>query len=179
MNIIFIKTWSAISTYECLGTSCVKLHCAAFYIWIKPGWVYTIGTPSGWVHFTPQNLASSCKLTCNINLEAICHEVNNSIIIIILYFENVAFFHAKLLGSDVCPRVDNQTSGDTLQDLTRSLAEKSPSASHPPMGIGASFWWRDALPHQPVIGLGKRHWNLETSSVFSGSWIPPPYSSII
>ena len=39
------------------------------------------------------------------------------IVIIILYFENVAFFHAKL-GSDVCPRVD---SGDTLQDLTRPL----------------------------------------------------------
>ena len=39
------------------------------------------------------------------------------IIIIIFYFENVAFFHAKL-GSDVCPGVDNQTSGETLQDLT-------------------------------------------------------------
>ena len=31
-------------------------------------------------------------------------------IIIILHFGNVAFFHAKL-GLDVCPRVDNQTSG--------------------------------------------------------------------
>ena len=40
------------------------------------------------------------------------------IIIIIFYFENNAFFHAKL-GWDVCPRVDNQTSGDTLQDLTQ------------------------------------------------------------
>ena len=53
----------------------------------------------------------------------------HSIITIIFYFENVAFFHAKL-GSEVCPRVDNQTSGDTLQDLTRQLVEKSPSASY-------------------------------------------------
>ena len=36
----------------------------------------------------------------------------NLIIIIIFYFENVTFFHAKL-GSDVCPIVDSQTSGDT------------------------------------------------------------------
>ena len=40
-------------------------------------------------------------------------------IIIIVYFENVAFLHAKL-GSDVCPWVDNQTSGDTSQESTRS-----------------------------------------------------------
>ena len=70
-------------------------------------------------------------------------------IIIIIYFENVAFFRAKL-GSDVCPRVDNQTSGDTLQDLARPLVEKSPSASYPPMGNGANFWWQDTLPHQLV-----------------------------
>ena len=39
----------------------------------------------------------------------------------ILYFEKcLALFHARL-GSDVCPRVDNQTLGDTLQDSTRSL----------------------------------------------------------
>ena len=97
--------------------------------------------------------------------------MNSFIIIIILYFENVTFFHALKLGSDVCPRVDNQTSGNTSQDLTRPLVEKSPSASYPPMGIGASFWWRDALPHQ--LGLGKRHWNLETSSAVVE--FPPPY----
>ena len=44
-------------------------------------------------------------------------------IIIVFYFQNVAFFHAKL-RSDICPRVDNQTSGETLQDLTRPLVEK-------------------------------------------------------
>ena len=26
-----------------------------------------------------------------------------------------------------------------------TIVEKSPSASYPPMGIGASFWWRDAV----------------------------------
>ena len=30
-----------------------------------------------------------------------------------IYFETVAFFHYKL-GSDDCPRVDNQTSGETF-----------------------------------------------------------------
>ena len=46
----------------------------------------------------------------------------------ILYFELVAFFHVKL-WSDVCPRVDNQASGNTFQDytLTIPLMEKSPS----------------------------------------------------
>ena len=94
------------------------------------------------------------------------------IIIIVIYFDNSTFLHAKL-GSDVCPRVDNQTSGNTLQDLTRPLVQKLPSASYPPMGIGASFRWRDALPHTNQLGLGMRHWNLETSSVVVE--FPPPY----
>ena len=75
---------------------------------------------------------STCR-SCKWNIEHRIHETSVRarlglwglrlvtarviIIIIIFYFENVAFFHAKL-GSDVCPRVDNQTSGDTLQDLT-------------------------------------------------------------
>ena len=87
--------------------------------------------------------------------------------IIIFYFENVAFYQAKL-GLDVCPRVDNQTSGETLQDLTRPLAEKSPSAIYPPKGFGTSFWWWDAIPHQPV---GIREKTLESGNLFSGSWI--------
>ena len=36
--------------------------------------------------------------------------------VITIYFEYVAFFHAKL-GSDIFPRVDKQTSGDTLQSF--------------------------------------------------------------
>ena len=64
-----------------------------------------------------------------------------SLIIIILYFENVAFFHAKL-GLDFCPRVGNQISPDTLQDLTRPLVEKSKIAISQlsTLGIGTSFW---------------------------------------
>ena len=38
-----------------------------------------------------------------------------------------------------------------------------------PGKVGASFWWRDALPHTNQLGLGKRRWNLE--DLFSGSWI--------
>ena len=67
---------------------------------------------------------------------------------IIFYFENVAFFHAKF-GSDVCNRVGNQTFGKILQDLARPLVENLPSASYPPIGIGASFWWWDALAALP------------------------------
>ena len=48
------------------------------------------------------------------------------------------------------------------------LVEKSPSASYPPTGIGASFWWRDALPNQPAR---IREETLESGNLFSGSWI--------
>ena len=37
--------------------------------------------------------------------------------IIIIYFENATLFYANL-GLDVCPRVDNQTSGGISQHLT-------------------------------------------------------------
>ena len=54
----------------------------------------------------------------------ICIAKNMGIILIIIYyFENVVFFHVKL-GSDVRPRVENQTSGDTLQDSTQPLSGK-------------------------------------------------------
>ena len=36
------------------------------------------------------------------------------------------------------------------------------------MGIGASFWWQDALPHQPVW---IREETLESGNPFSSSWI--------
>ena len=59
-------------------------------------------------------------------------------IIIIFYFENVAFFHAKL-GSDVYLRVDNQCYGDTLQDLTRPLVENHHQpVIHPWVVMGTS-----------------------------------------
>ena len=93
------------------------------------------------------------------------NDMSAAVVIIIFYFENIVFFLYKL-GSDVCPRVDNKTSGNTLQDLTRPLEEKSPSASYPPMGIGASFWWWDAHPNQPVR---IREETLESGNLFSGS----------
>ena len=41
-----------------------------------------------------------------------------------------------------------------------------------PGKVGASFWWW--IPSTPTsqLGLGKRHWNLETSSAVV---VPPPY----
>ena len=42
--------------------------------------------------------------------------------IIIIYFEKVTFFHAKL-GLDICPWVDNQTSGERhCTKLTQPLS---------------------------------------------------------
>ena len=66
-------------------------------------------------------VTSNLKLESTIyNLELLSRIVNlflqTFIIIIILYFENFTFFHAKL-ESDVCSRVNNKTSGDTLPDL--------------------------------------------------------------
>ena len=71
-----------------------------------------------------------------MNLQTALYALN--IIIIIFYLENVAFFHVKR-ESDVSPRVKNQTSGDTVQDIIRPLVEISPSASYPPMVIGVGF----------------------------------------
>ena len=109
------------------------------------------------------------------------------IIIIISYFENLVFFHAKI-GSDVCPRVDNQTSGDTLQNLTWPLSGKisiSQLSTHGFVIIYkskylnflvsfslASFWWHDVLPYQPVR---IREETLESGNLFSSSWISVEY----
>ena len=87
-------------------------------------------------------------------------------LIIVFYFENVAFLYAKL-GSDVCPRVDEP---NLWQHCTRFNSttkwKKSSSACYPPMGIGAGFCWRVALPHQPVR---VREEILESENRFSGS----------
>ena len=53
---------------------------------------------------------------------------NDFSIIIIIYFENVAFFHTKL-GSDVCTRVDNQTYGDIIR--FNSTTSGKITISHP------------------------------------------------
>ena len=75
--------------------------------------------------------------------------VGEFVLLIIFYFINVAFF-LDYLGSDVCPRVDNQTSGDTLQNLTRPLVEKLPSASYPPVGINWSECLVAGCPFTPT-----------------------------
>ena len=83
--------------------------------------------------------------------------------IIILYFENVAFFHAKL-GLDICPRVDNQTSGETLQDLIQPLSEKRhqpvihPWVSEQVFNGGMPF-------HTNQLGLEKSSW-ISTSATY-------------
>ena len=89
-----------------------------------------------------------------------------------LYFENVTFFHAEL-GSDICPRVDNHISGDTLQESTRPLVEKNainqlstPWILERVFGGGMPF-------HTNQFGLGKTHWSLETSLAVVE--FPPPY----
>ena len=73
-------------------------------------------------------------------------------IIVIFYFENVAFFHAKL-GSDVCTTFEplvTLNSGDI--NVTRySITSKKIAISQlSSTSIGASFWWWDALLHEPV-----------------------------
>ena len=50
--------------------------------------------------------------------------------------------------------------------------EKLPSASYPPMDIGLSSCWQDALPHTNQLELGKRCWNLATSSAVIKFWSP-------
>ena len=90
--------------------------------------------------------------------------------IIIFCFENVAFFQAKL-GLEVFPRVDNHTSGDILLDLTRPLSGKIVVSQLSTMGIGASFGGGVRF-HTNQLGLGKRHWNLETSSAVV-EFLPP------
>ena len=74
----------------------------------------------GWTGWTreertdqvPWNLSQDF-INCFVDLQSfyILH-YETMMMIIIFYFGNVAFFHAKL-GSGICPRVDNQTSGDT------------------------------------------------------------------
>ena len=91
--------------------------------------------------------------------------------IIIIFILKVAFFHAKL-GSDVNPRVDNQTSGDTSQDLTQSLSGKIAISQLSTHGYWSEFLVAGCLSTPTSSDYG-RHWNLETSSVLVE--FPPLY----
>ena len=86
-------------------------------------------------------------------------QLSSSIIIVIFYFENVNFFHDKL-GSDVFPRVDNQTSGDTLQDLTRPLGKNRHQPVIHSWVLERVFGGRMPF-HTNQFELGQRHWNLD------------------
>ena len=94
-------------------------------------------------------------------------------IIIIFHFENIAFFHAKL-GSDVCSSVDDQTSGGftSFKSTTSGKIAISQLSTH---GYWSKVFGGGMPFHTNQYGLGKRHWNLETSSVvvefFSFSYI--------
>ena len=90
------------------------------------------------------------------------------IITIIFYFENVAFFHAKL-GSEVSPRVDNQTSGDTVRGLTRPLSYSGEIAISQLLVriFGGEMLFHTNQIREETLGSGK---------LFSSSCIfPPPY----
>ena len=57
------------------------------------------------------------------------------------------------------------TSIATYCSNNSSSSSSSDSSIHG--NVGASFWWRDALPHTNQLGLGKRCWNL--GKLFRGS----------
>ena len=121
----------------------------------------SIFVPISTLYQNPEFAPGRLEVQRTVNSENPALEYTSSFI----HFENIVSFYVKL-GFDICPRVDNQTSGDTLQDSTRPLVEILPSASYPPMGIRASFWWWDALPHQPVR---IREETLESENLFSSS----------
>ena len=68
--------------------------------------------------------------------------------------------------------IDRSTFSDTRDFLfihsVASISRKSCLVTIGPLSIhgnvGASFWWWDAFPLTNQLGLGKRCWNLETSS---------------
>ena len=51
-----------------------------------------------------------------------------------------------------------------LTNLWQHITRFDSPLSYPPMGIGASFWWRDVLPYQPVW---IREETLESENLFS------------
>ena len=93
--------------------------------------------------------------------------------IIIFYFVNVACFHAKLYRVRRLPqgRQPNLWRHLTRFDSTTKWKNRHRLVIHAPMGIGASFWWRDAfhytVPHQP---FRNREETLESGNLFSDSW---------
>ena len=97
------------------------------------------------------------------------------IIIIILYFENVSFFHTKL-GLDVWITQDRQR--NLWRHFTRFNSFTSGKIAFMKMPVFHPWVleqvFSDGMPfHTNQFGLGKRHWNLETSSAVVE--FQPPY----
>ena len=96
-----------------------------------------------------------------------------SVIIIIF------LFWMRILSSTLSYRVGCLPQGRqpnlVLQEVTRPLVKKSPSASYPSMGKRVlERIFSGGMPFlTKQFGLGKRHWNLETSSAVVE--FPSPY----
>ena len=74
-----------------------------------------------WVHSGASNQVNQRSMH---KLGTISTKFQSSSSLSYFTLENITFFHAKL-GLDVCPRVDNQTSGDTSEESTRPLSQLS------------------------------------------------------
>ena len=147
-------------------------------------------------HFSSSAILYSCSnhafLKVSISITAawwngVSSSSSSSIIIVIiiiiiviinyhrhLLFWKRRFFHAKL-GSDVCPRVDNQTYGDTLQNSTQPLTSGKIAISL----LSTQEFWSEFLVvgcimpfHINQFGLGKRQGRSQGfekgSSIFEG-----------
>ena len=105
---------------------------------------------------------SGCMLTefRNCNVKFLSPKITSSSSFIL----KTSLSSTLKLGSNVCSRVDNQTTGDTLQDLTRphSRKKRHQPVIHPWV-LERVFGGRMPF-HTNQLGLGKRQWNLETSS---------------
>ena len=97
------------------------------------------------------------------------------IIITTFYLENISFL-PRWARVGRSPQGQQLTFGDTSQELTQPLVDQSPSGSHLFMDIGASFWWLLPFVASTSCGLGKRRWNLKTSSAVV-EFLPPYISN--
>ena len=102
-------------------------------------------------------------------------QLNIIIIIIIIiisltsFFSNINQGYGRLLPNSIFRQPTLSNTWDfSFSHSNASISRKSCLVTIRKLSIhgniGASFWWRDALPHTNQLGLEKRRWNLETSS---------------
>ena len=82
------------------------------------------------------------------------------------------FTTGPLVDQSPSGRVDQSPSGRVDQSPS-SRVDQSPSGSHPPMGIGASFWWPDVL--SDTNQLWTKEDMLESENPSSSSEFPVLY----